>query len=438
MRSLRSDQPSRAEVPVSLGPASSVDDVVEALIGSDDSLRKLLLWCLRHLGRAATTEDADTVRLLTNPATARVVRENACARIAARAGVPETILVPGRARAVLFGRQLIAGFAHRSGVKGISLEVATRRGGRLSISGLESLNGHSVLIADVAAGHGDTIDELALLATQVGAATLGAAVLLSRLSEPAEEALDQRFSAGFTRLYSIPFRPITVRDRSRQRCPVCRRRQQLLDAVSELPEGPARELAKGLASARRFRRRTITSMSTTSRQIALFPLSRCRRGVASGITLHALCTAMGDGMAPLSLPELNDAAVPSASRAAMVQDLPPGALAWSGKPLMNELQAYLRRGREKEVWMAVTEFLSREGSSAWIDCLHEAIPRAARSGNWMDDRFWAWMICKTHHLVRERPELADRLRGGLAALVADYDNTPVSMGLQGMLATVSK
>lgn len=59
MRSLRSDQSSRAEVPVSLGIASSIDELAEALFGNDDSLRKLLWWCLRHLGTAATKEDAE-------------------------------------------------------------------------------------------------------------------------------------------------------------------------------------------------------------------------------------------------------------------------------------------------------------------------------------------------------------------------------------------
>src|SRR3989442_7212532 len=98
---------------------------------------------------------------------------------------------------------------------------------------------------------------------------VGAAVLLSRLSEPGEEALDRRLSGGFTRLYSIPVRPIAVRDRSRQRCPVCRRRQELRDAVSELPKGPARELATELAVAPRFGKRATTSTPTASRQIAL-------------------------------------------------------------------------------------------------------------------------------------------------------------------------
>src|SRR5438552_3117607 len=71
----------------------------------------------RVIGRNHYVGFIDTVRLLTHTATAPVIREKACARIAERAGVPETIVVPGRARAVLFGKQLIAEFANRLGVK---------------------------------------------------------------------------------------------------------------------------------------------------------------------------------------------------------------------------------------------------------------------------------------------------------------------------------
>lgn len=59
MRSARSDQSSRTEVPVSLATASTVEEVVEALLSNNDSLRKLLRWCLRHLGTAATEQDAE-------------------------------------------------------------------------------------------------------------------------------------------------------------------------------------------------------------------------------------------------------------------------------------------------------------------------------------------------------------------------------------------
>jgi RNA polymerase sigma factor (sigma-70 family) len=58
MRRVRSDQSSRAEPPVPLGAASSTEEVAKALIGTDASLRKMVRWCLRHLGRVATNEDA--------------------------------------------------------------------------------------------------------------------------------------------------------------------------------------------------------------------------------------------------------------------------------------------------------------------------------------------------------------------------------------------
>jgi hypothetical protein len=162
-----------------------------------------------------------------------------------------------------------------------------------------------VVVADAATGHGDTLDELTLLSAQAGAASVAASVLLSRLSEGCEDAFDTRLRAGFARLFSLPVRPITVHNRSQ--CTMCERRDNLQEAVTELPAGPVRELAKQLASAPRFRRRADKSEPPSvriARQIALFPLERCRRGVASGIALHALHAAMWNGMAHLSLPEL--------------------------------------------------------------------------------------------------------------------------------------
>jgi len=38
---------------------------------------------------------------------------------------------------------------------------------------------------------------------------------------------------------------------------------------------------------------------------------------------------MGNGMAPLALPEIRDATIPAKTRAAMVENLPPGVVRWS-------------------------------------------------------------------------------------------------------------
>jgi orotate phosphoribosyltransferase len=394
----------------------------------------------RVIGRRHYVGFIDTARLLRHGATGPRIVKKLCERIAKRSGPPDVLVVPARAKSLLLGKRLIDGFREFLGWSEVRLWPVRQRAGYFRLSGsVDGLAGRRVLVADVAAGHGQTLDELGLLASQAGAAAIGGTVLLSRLSEGCEEALDERFSSGFTRLYSMPVRPITVHDKTRGRCPVCQRRQSLREAVTELPAGPIRDLANQLASTPRFRRRIERSAGSTvtaGRQIALFPLARCRRGVASGVALHALHAAMGDGMAPLSLPEVADAGIPPTNRAALVADLPPGALAWSGQPLVNDLCAYLRGGGDRDVWMAIIELMSRSETTVWIDCLNEAIANVASHGRWMDDRFWAWMMWIVHRLVRATPELSDQLRPRLESLVQAYSGTSAHRGLQGMLSAV--
>src|SRR5439155_22319046 len=165
-------------------------------------------------------------------------------------------------------------------------------------------------------------------------------------SEACEEAFDQRLSGGFTKLYSMPVRPLTVRDKTRITCSVCLRRQDLKEAVRELPAGTVKEVAKKLAARHRFRRGT-DQFSAAERQIPLSilnPLATYRPSVASGIALHAFNAAMGDGMAPLSLPEIDSPDIPAAGRAALVADLPAEVLKWSGQTLVNELCKFLKKG----------------------------------------------------------------------------------------------
>src|SRR5207247_10869546 len=92
----------------------------------------------------------------------------------------------------------------------VRIATVRRKSGHFTIKGAADLSGQRVLVADTAAGHGDTLDELALLSSS-GAASIAGAVLLSRLSEACEEAFDQRLTAGFTKLYLIPFCLFTVR-----------------------------------------------------------------------------------------------------------------------------------------------------------------------------------------------------------------------------------
>jgi orotate phosphoribosyltransferase len=383
----------------------------------------------------------DTARLLGNRAVGPTIVENLCRKIAERSGIPDTVLVPARAKGLLLGKFLVEGFERYFGKRGVRLASVRRKFGHFAIKGSPDLSGQRVLVADTAAGHGDTIDELALLSSS-GAVSIAGAVLLSRLSEACEEAFDQRLTAGFTRLYSMPVRPLTVRCRERITCSVCLRRQDLKKAVGELPPGTVKDIARKLvAAAPRYRRRAESPPGAERQapQLSLYarsPLATYRPSITSGIALHALYAAMGDGMAPLSLPEIASYDISAPRRAALVADLPAGVLKWSGPSLEHELCEFLKRGADRDVWLAVVDLMSRSGSTAWTDSLGDAIVNAQARGNWMDERFWARMILIVHRMVRNAPEVSEELRRPLKKLVGTcYKGLPARRGLKAMIDT---
>ena len=240
----------------------------------------------------------------------------------------------------------------------------------------------------------------------------------------------------------MPVRPLTVRGSTQITCSVCLRRQDLKKAVGALPPGTVKDVAKKLvAAAPRYRRRT-ESPPVAERhapQLSLYarsPIATYRPSVASGIALHALHAAMGDGMAPLSLPEIASYDISAPRRAALVADLPAGVLKWSGPSLEHELCEFLKRGTDRDVWLAVVELMSRSGSTAWTDSLGDAIVNAQTRGNWMDERFWTRMILIVHRMVRNAPEVSEQLRRPLKNLVgACYKELPARRGLKAMIDT---
>ena len=383
----------------------------------------------------------DTTRLLRHRVIGPTIVENLCRKIFERSGIPDTVLVPARAKGLLLGKCLVEGFERYLGKRGVRLATVRQKSGHFTTKGAPDLSGQRVLVADTAAGHGDTLDELALLSSS-GAASIAGAVLLSRLSEACEEAFDQRLTGGFTKLYSMPVRPLTVRGSTQITCSVCLRRQDLKKAVGELPPGTVKDLAKKLvAAAPRYRRRTESPpvAERQAPQLSLYarsPIATYRPSVASGIALHALHAAMGDGMAPLSLPEIASYDISAPRRAALVADLPAGVLKWSGPSLEHELCEFLKRGTDRDVWLAVVELMSRSGSTAWTDSLGDAIVNAQARGNWMDERFWTRMILIVHRMVRNAPEVSEQLRRPLKNLVgACYKELPARRGLKAMIDT---
>jgi hypoxanthine-guanine phosphoribosyltransferase len=380
----------------------------------------------------------DTASLLRHRVTGGAIVKDLCQRIFEHSGIPDMVLVPARSKSLLLGRSLVEGFERYHAKSGVRLATVRQRSGHFAMSGSPDVSGQRVLVADAAAGHGDTLDELALLSSR-GAASVSGAVLLSRLSEACEEAFDQRLSAGFTRLFSMPVRPLTEHDKPRITCPVCLRRQNLREAVGELPAGTVKEMARKLIAATPKFRRGTKKISSGELQMplpALNPLATCRPIIASGIALHALHAAMGDGMAPLSLPEIASQDISAARRAALVADLPAGVLKWSGPSLVGELCDFLKKGVDRDVWIAIVELMARSGSTAWVDSLGDAISNAESREKWMDERFWGRMILIVYRLMRSTPGVSEQLRRPLRDLVQTYDGeVPAQRGLKAMLDT---
>jgi hypothetical protein len=258
----------------------------------------------------------------------------------------------------------------------LPLLEATGRVGRYRIdeSVARQLAGRSVLFVDVAIGHGDVLDEITLLAEEASAERVGAAVILSRLGESLEQALAQRLNGGFARLFSFAIPP------REGQCPTCQAREVAATISLRLPAGSAKRLAEHLAE--RSRRGQPSSVAKTTRlrpsQLALFPardriLALCRRSrEASGATLNALYTAMGDGMAPLSLPELFDHAIPPKHKIAILEHLPKGVLEWKGQTLVDQLHRVLLEP-DKSLAAAAVRLLAREGDTGWLTLLESSL-----------------------------------------------------------------
>jgi hypothetical protein len=145
---------------------------------------------------------------------------------------------------------------------------------------------------------------------------------------------------------------------------------------------------------------------------------------------------MGDGMAPLRLPEISDATIPRSNRAAMIEDLPASAVIWSGDPLQRDLLQYLNTGTDREVWMATVELLTRAGSIAWLDSLEHIMTRISRP-EWMNEQFWARMVYSVYRVTKKNPDAGAAARSRLQPLMNLCDDSLAQRGLRGMLAAAS-
>ena len=373
----------------------------------------------------------DTARMLNHADVGAALVQRLAILARARGGMPDVILAPARLRAVLLARRMVDAMV-REGLARIEVLPVRRssRTGRWTLKPSTDLSGRRVLLTDTAAGQGETLDDLSLLALEAGATRVGAAVLLSRLTEGNEEALDRRLAGGFVRLYSFPLRPIAVSNGAG--CPACRQQDELKLAAERTQLPALRQLQRARSSMGSAKRESRSVQTSLPGFLPSRLLERCHRKVASGIALHTISAAMGDGMPSLSLPEISDKRIPHANRAAILERLPDGILEWSGPELTAEITRSLHVVAEDDVWTAAVNLLARERSNAWLSCLESRL-RTQAQDKAPRVLYWSNLVYAAYRVGVSNPDAAAALRKSLADLMGLYAGTNVSPRLRQML-----
>jgi hypothetical protein len=289
---------------------------------------------------------------------------------------------------------------------------------------------------------------LALLATTKGAQAVGVAVLLSRLSESCELAFSRRLSEGFHRLFNLPIRPVVIRGATRVICPVCQRQAAIESAAMETRSEAIKCLAANYSRVP-FKRADQgidkRSNAVADTQLTLFDsdqpsfLSTCHASVARGLTLHSLYAAKNNGMAPLLLPELSDASIPSKNRRAMVKDLPRGTLDWSGESLEHTLEDCLEFDQTTgSVWSATAYVLASEQRTSWLENLGSLIERSASLRLKPQPMFWNTVECGSYVMARANQADRELVEHQLNSLASQFSGTEAGISLRRVLETVTQ
>jgi len=388
----------------------------------------------------------DTERLLKHETIGASIISRLVARVNGAMGVPDVILVPARARARLFADKLLRAFTLGDRLWPPDVVAAMQRDGRYQLTSNDSasLRGAKVLIADTGVTHGATLDDLQDVAQRAEAHTVGGVAIICRMSDAQEAALVERFDGRFARLYQIPIRPLSVPESLRRSCPVCRRRDDLLGAAAESKLLPLVELsaAKRAHGARRGPKLVRVTAATRARQIQLVAyddlpfLTRCRRGTASGVTLHSLHAAMNDGMAPLKLPEICDDVIPAASRAAIVEHLDRSAIEWSGESLVDDAMRLLNSRDPDEVWGACASLLNRASYVSWVDALEHRLLSSQAARNQRSMAVWNRIAFEVFSLLRREPTFRPELSLRFNSLQRSCANTPAEEGLLRVICVI--
>jgi len=356
---------------------------------------------------------------------------------------PSVLLVPQRTRARLLAVKMSRVIAGLGGIRPrILYAVRKRTSGQWELQNEDLLGLHDdrVLIVDTAAGHGRTIDQLAILADRHRAKRVGAAVLLSRLTPPCEEAFHLRLSGGYHRLYNLPIRPVAIRGERVDLCPICRRK----DAIRRFADGADIEaLEKWADSLLKSRRGSMNRVARPKdKQLSLFEFdesffSACGAAIASGVTLHALGAATANGSAPLTLPELLDERIPWRVRANMVENLPSGILEWTGTTLANDLLNVLSAADYPSIWKATANLLAREGNDVWLDYLGMMLGRLHEHHQKASPSFWNQMACNTFLVAAESNDTRLELQMRIEQLLSVHDDVAIQSGLRQMHEVIS-
>lgn len=415
-----------------------------------DRTKDVVRFFRRHkiIGDTHYTEYIDTFELLQEPVARAFVTKKLFDKLSSQDIRPDALLVPDRKRAKLLAK-LLQDSLHSPGKAPIPILDVHRIDGRWSLSPKDwpLVAGKEVLIVDTAVGHGRTIDQLAMLAMGLGAERVAATVILSRLSEGCEEALNARLTGGFYRLFNLPIRPVVIRGHSHSLCPVCQQRSALEHIVDETESDAIEQFYQ-----HRFRPKFLPNNASITAsndneanevQQTLFPetaprfLSRCRASVARGLTLHSLYAAKNNGMAPLALPELLDEDVSSRNKEAMVKDLPCGALSWSSGFLDQDLERLLASGIQGSVWSASAFVYAVEGKTQWRDYLSEMINRSPQLRNRPQPQFWNRLACSVYLNVKENESLRTEIQQELLALAHQYRGTDAERGISQAVEVIS-
>lgn len=355
---------------------------------------------------------------------------------------PAYLLIPHRSRVGILAEMISREFGRAHGVHPETV-VATRRRTtgqwQVPVEEFGRLHDADVLIVDTAAGHGRTIDQLATLAGKAKALRVGAAVLLSRLTPPCEDAFNLRLTGGFHRLYNLPIRPVAIRGDRIDLCPVCRRKDAIRRFAQDSDIEALEEWADSLF---KMKGRMVEAVRhPREKQLTLFELeqpflSACGAAVASGVTLHALGAASANGSAPLSLPELFDERISWRVRATMVENLPAGILDWSGNALLADLVNVLDQGAYPSVWKAAANLLAREGNDVWLNYLESMLSRADENKQRISYSFWNHMACNTYLSASGGSDARQDLLARIDQMLSRHQADDIQFGLRQMLDVI--